>query len=297
MIAVVFALLGAAANAAASVLQRKANRDESDERSMSLALIRDLLHRRVWFAGILAVIAGFLCQAVALGNGEISVVQPLLILELPLTLVLGSAVFHRRLQRRDWLAIAAMTVGLMAMLYSLRPTQGDPRHVPGAGWAIGVGVSLALVAALVGAGLRTVGPPRAALYGVATGTSFGLTAALLAATAAAYSGGIGAVFLTWQTYAMVVTGLLAMFLLQNAVQAGALVAAQPGFTLADPLIAILWGVVLFGERVRAGPWLIGILGGGALIAAGTLALIRSPLFEEHAGEPAAQPADAARPAG
>jgi hypothetical protein len=103
---------------------------------------------------------------------------------------------------------------------------------------------------------------------------------LVAVMSTAASHGVGNIFTTWQTYGLVVTGLLGMFLLQNALQAGPLVAAQPGFTLADPLVAMTWGIVVFGEHIRSGPWLIGELGGGFLIAGATFTLARSPLLHE-----------------
>ncbi len=79
---------------------------------------------------------------------------------------------------------------------------------------------------------------------------------------------------------MVATGALAMYLLQNALQAGTLVAAQPGITLSDPVVSIAWGVVVFGEPVNTGWWLIGALAGAALIVSGTVALSRSPVTDD-----------------
>jgi MFS family permease len=84
ILAIALAVLGAAGNASASVLQRKAARDEPDANSFSIALVWHLAHRPVWIAGIASVIVGFLLQVVALGNGPISLVQPVLVLELPL---------------------------------------------------------------------------------------------------------------------------------------------------------------------------------------------------------------------
>lgn len=284
IVSIVAALLAAAANASSSVLQRMANRTEPSELSLSPRLILDLLHRKAWLGGVAAVTIGFLLQALALGNGQLSLVEPLLVLELPLTLLLAARVFHRRLHRREWLAIAGLTLGLMALVFSLSPTAGDRAAVSGLHWALATAATLAVVGALVAGGRRTGGSARAAFYGTATGTSFGLTATLIAATTAASSHGFATVFSTWQTYGFVVTGALGMFLLQSALQAGPLVAAQPGFTLADPVVAVILGVLLFGERVRTGPWLAGEIGGGLLMALATLALARSPLLHPDGRE-------------
>jgi drug/metabolite transporter (DMT)-like permease len=297
VIAIIGALLAAAANAAASVLQRQANRDEPDELSLSLRLIPDLLHRPAWLGGITAVIVGFLLQALALGNGQLSLVEPLLVLELPLTLLLASRVFHRRLHRRAWLEIAGMTIGLMALVYSLKPRAGARSDVSALHWVVGLAVTLGAVSVLVVFGRRTHDLGRAALYGTATGTSFGLSATLVAVVSTAAAHNFATIFTTWQTYGMIVTGLLGVFLLQNAVQAGPLVAAQPGFTLADPLVAMAWGILGFGEHVRVGAWLAGELGGGLLIAVATFRLARSPLLHQGASSPPSRGRGPAPPEG
>src|SRR5690242_15292129 len=68
MLTYVLAVLAACANATSSVLQRKANRRPPRRENMSLRLIWSLAHEPVWFGGILAVTAGFLPQAAALGG-------------------------------------------------------------------------------------------------------------------------------------------------------------------------------------------------------------------------------------
>ena len=57
--------------------------------------------------------------------------------------------------------------------------------------------------------------------------------------------------------------------------AGRLLAAQPGLTLSDPIVSVLWGVLVFGERVRTG-WSDVLAAVSALVlAAAVLVLIRS----------------------
>jgi drug/metabolite transporter (DMT)-like permease len=124
------------------------------------------------------------------------------------------------------------------------------------------------------------------LLGVATGAMFGLTAALMARMSQSLSGGLPGIFTVWQTYAMVATGLAAMYLLQNALQAGTLVAVQPGLTLTDPVVSILWGVVVFHERVRGGVWLLAAGLAFGLVVVGTVSLSRSPLIHAARTGPA-----------
>jgi drug/metabolite transporter (DMT)-like permease len=278
VIGVLLAVAAAAMNAAASVLQRKADRDEPTRLAFSFRLLLDLVRRPAWLAGIGAVVLGFALQAVALALSPVSVVQPLLISELPMTLVLASLVFRRSIAARDWWAVVMMAVGLAAFSFCLEPTGGQPLRAPLWAWLVGLVAGLALMGGLTVAGRRTKGGRRAALLGLATGVGFGTTAVLVAAAGAA---GVGSMMLIWQTYLIAVIGPLSFFLLQNTLQAGALVASQPGMTLSNPLVAMAWGFTVFGEHARGGPWLAGEVLGAALIAAGTLTLVRSPVLDSE----------------
>jgi hypothetical protein len=122
---------------------------------------------------------------------------------------------------------------------------------------------------------------QAAVFGVAGGAAFGLTAALIKGMTSHFAQGWGAIFTSWQLYALVATGALGMFLVQSALNAGRLIAAQPGLTLSDPIISILWGVLVFHERVRSGllPLLLAALS-TVVMAGAVFALARSPLLSE-----------------
>jgi drug/metabolite transporter (DMT)-like permease len=285
----VLAVLAACANAVSSALQRKANKRVPQRENMSLRHIWMLLHQPVWFGGILAITAGFLLQASALDSGQLSVVEPVLVLELPFALLAGSWLFRQRLGLREWLPAAAMTAGLAALLFLLAPSAGGSPRVYWYEWLAGAGANLALVGSLVlwarclwaraGAG-GSGGSLRAAVLAVAAGSAFGLTAALMKAMTRTLSGGIAGLFTDWPVYAMVAAGVLGMFLTQAALNAGQLIAAQPGLTLSDPLISVLWGVLIFHEQVRQGWYVLGEVFCAGVIVGGVIMLARSPLLSD-----------------
>jgi drug/metabolite transporter (DMT)-like permease len=293
MLSYLLAVLAACANATSSVLQRKANQQIPQKENLSWKLIRSLLHEPVWFGGILAITVGFLLQASALGAGELATVEPILVLELPLTLILAARVLHSPgMGGREWGSALAMTVGLAGLLYFLDPTPGHLGTVPPYVWILGIGANLVLVGVLVawgrngpagrGGGKDGSSAHQAAVFGVAGGSAFGLTAALMKGMTEQYQHGFGAIFTSWQLYAMVASGALGMFLVQSALNAGRLIAAQPGLTLSDPIISILWGVLAFHEKVRGGvfPLLFAALS-TVLMAGAVFALARSPLLAEE----------------
>lgn len=291
MLSVLLALLAALSNAASSVLQRRANRDEVDSGGTGVRATLHLLRRPVWLAGLAAVMTSFGLQAGALAVGELSVVQPLLALELPITLLLAARVFRHPLSRREWLPIVAMSLGLALLLLSLAPSPGGA--MPGTiAWVAGAGATGGLVVLLALLGLASRGNRRAGLLGVATGVAFALTAVFMST---GLSTGLPTALTRWQTYAMVAPGLGAILLLQSALQAGPLVTVQPGVTLSDPLVSVLLGVLLFDERARFGPWLVPELVAAAAIGWGTFQLSHSPVISDGDSRPASREPAAAQP--
>src|SRR5512147_1682220 len=187
------ALCAALSNASASVLQRRAATDESDNRSGARHAVRWLgrvLQRPHWLAGAGLLALSTLLQASALGVGSLSVVQPLLTSELLFTLVVGSVVFHSRPDRRTWLAFTSLGVGLALFLAAASPSAGRAT-APGGSWFLAGGAVLIVVVSLVPAARLTRGGPRAALLGLASAMSFAMSAALLKEVVGRLGQGLG----------------------------------------------------------------------------------------------------------
>lgn len=273
-------LLSAAVGALALVLLRKAAQDEPG-RSVLL-----LWHSPVWTAGVAAMVVEFLVQVMALATGPISTVQVLVVMELPFCLILSSMVLGGRLAVREWSAIVAMTSGVIVLLVALAPRGGDPTSPVAATWLSGIFLTIAAIAAALLAGRWTGAVTRTVLAGIAAGMTAGLVAVLVKPVTSIAGRGLGAVFGAWQAWAAVVVAGAAFLLLQNALRAGRLVAAQPGITLANPLLAAVWGVLVFGEQVRSGWWLLGAASGAALLVGGAVLLSGSPLLEGFHEAPA-----------
>ncbi|MEO8850314.1 MAG: DMT family transporter [Allobranchiibius sp.] len=275
-------LLSAATNAVALVLLRKATEAEEDRAKFSLRLVWLLVRRRpIWGAGIATIAVGFALQALALANGPLSVVQLVILMELPFTLLLAWPVLGGRLRAGEWSAIAAMTVGLVVVLFSLSPNGGNPFAPNLPTWLIGLALTTALVIVLLAVGQRSGPAARTALFGVAAGAASGLIAVLVKAVVVAFDGGFLAVIGTWQSWVLIAAAVGGFLLLQNALQAGRLAASQPGITLANPAVALVWGIGLFHEHTRTGWWLVGAGLGAALLASGAALLSRSPLLGAH----------------
>lgn len=253
---------------------------------LDLMLVFRLARRPVWLLGFASMIAGFAFQVSALRFGALALVQPILAVELLFVFgYLGVLTRCQGTRWREWTAAIAMSAGLAVFLRAASPSGGRP-HAPAALWWIAGLATLAAVVAVVaaaGSGHRVAASRRAAFLGIATGIAWGFVAAVIKEMSSRLSGGFPAVFTNWAVYVLMVTGAAAMLLTSHAMTAGPLAASQPGFTLLDPIVAILLGAFLFGERLQTGPAdLAGEILGLLVLAAGVFTLSRSRLISGHA---------------
>jgi drug/metabolite transporter (DMT)-like permease len=293
VVSVLFALLTALFNGLASVLQRMAAATAPASKALHLSLFGYLIRRKVWLAGIGMVILAALCQATALATGPVALVQPIFIIELPFTLLVASRLAHRKLPQTTWWAVGLVTVALGVGLAAAAPSGGGTEASPKV-WAAALIATGIFQAVVITVGVRTRGNARAAAFGLAAACGYALTATLLKSAVAALDHGIGPFFSSWQLYATAVAGVGALFLLQNALQAGSLVAVQPPLTLGDALISVAYGVTVFGEDVNTGGWLLVIeivaviaIAIGCIELSRSLAMVHVIQPAELSGEPAA----------
>jgi drug/metabolite transporter (DMT)-like permease len=257
VVSVLFALLTALFNGLASVLQRMAASTAPASKTLHLSLFAYLIRRKVWLAGIGMVILASVCQAIALATGPIALVQPIFIIELPFTLLVASRLAHRKLPQRTWWAVGLVTVALGAGLAAAAPSGGGTSASLKV-WALTLIVTGAFLAVVISIGIRARGNGRAAAFGLAAACGYALTATLLKSAVAALDHSVAAFFSSWELYGTAIAGVGALFLLQNALQAGSLIYVQPPLTLGDALISACYGVTVFGEDVRTGGWLLAV---------------------------------------
>jgi drug/metabolite transporter (DMT)-like permease len=272
--AIIFAVLSALSSAGSAVLQRLAAVDHKSAAAGSgwrnaISLVR----QPMWLLGGGFMVGTFVFQALALYFGPLSVVQPILVLELIFTLGLRAFLLHDGISARTWYAGLTICVGLAAFLIVASPS--NDKHVPDARqWLLGVGSRAVVVLVLLA--LSRYGSPgrRAALFGAATAIVWSVDAAFVKQTVDLLAhGGIIGVLTHWPLYAMVATGVLGTVLLQGAYAAGPLAASQSTLLIVDPLASILLGIQLFGETLSTGPaYIVGIVVSFAVLGAGVIML-------------------------
>ena len=271
--AIVFAVLSALSNAGSAVLQRLAVVDRTSEARSLWRTAIDLVRQPVWLLGGLFLIGTFGFQGLALYFGPLSVVQPVLVLELIFTLGLRVFLLHDGIASRTWSAALMICLGLGAFLVVASPSEGT--HVPNAGqWMLAVGTRALIVVALLLLARYGSAARRAALFGAATAVVWSVDAALMKQTVdeLAHSG-LPGLLTHWPLYAMIATGVLGTILLQAAYAVGPLAASQAPLLIVDPLASIVLGIELFHEQLRTGPgYVFGAIVSLAVLGAGVVML-------------------------
>jgi drug/metabolite transporter (DMT)-like permease len=291
MAAVLLALGAALAYAAASVLQQREARADpgaSDGGAVGggLRLVLRLARRPVWLAGLGADAIGYGLQAVALGVGELLVVQPVLTSGILFALPAGAWWSGRRLSRVDFAWACLLAAGLTAFLLLAGADEGRNFASTGAWLVCALIATPVLGACLVGAS-RSRGTRRAVLYACTAGGLFGITAALTkAAVVLVDHHGVGALA-HWEPYALLVLGVLGFVVNQRAFQSGSLTASLPTLTVVEPLVAAVIGITMLHETVPTDgvvAWCAVVVSVVAMVVstvALSLAAARHDMLHEH----------------
>src|ERR1700684_4036793 len=133
---ILLALAASFCTATASVCQRFGAR-RYERAGFDVWLVFRLARQPVWLLGLASMILGFVFQISALRCGPLTLVQPILALEL-LFVFAYMAIVSRRVtvRRRDWLAAVAMSAGIGVFLRLASPS-GGRLHAPGSVWCLG----------------------------------------------------------------------------------------------------------------------------------------------------------------
>ncbi|MDV6290163.1 DMT family transporter [Streptomyces sp. UP1A-1] len=252
---------------------------------LSPRLLLDLVRVPRWLAGMGLMVVGMALGAVALGGGELTLVEPLLATNLLFALALSRAQTGRPLGRQGWGGLVLLAGGVTAFIVAGEPRGGSAVTDPVRHWLlIGVMLGLAvLLTACAGRVRLTWGPTLLAL---AAGLVYGVQDALTRISGRRFSAGGPAELLTgWQPYAVVVLGVTGLILVQSAFETAPLRRSLPALTAAQPLAGIACGVGFLGDRLRTGPGALAWEAGGLVaVVAGIVLLGLHPAMPQGTGE-------------
>lgn len=264
-------------SAVAGVLQRIGVEHAPAADAMRLRLLTNALKRGIWLLGFALLLVVFVLQASALRFGDLTVVQPILTVELLYLIAILGLVFHRHIGWREIVSSMAIVVGLAGFIISADPAIG--KGIPSSEtWEVVTLVIVLVAAALVAAAQRGPRWWRATAFGAAAAVLFAYNASLTKAITTLITGGWGHVFTHWEPYALGLTGLVGFFFLQNALHAGPIAASRASMLMVNPVVSIIIGIFVFDEHLRSGPGFIAIeVLSLAVMLAGAFVLTQSPL--------------------
>lgn len=229
------------------------------------SVLSAVLANRLWLGGLAASLAGGLFQVVALSRGELSLVQPLVNLNVAITVGAGVALMGERVSRREGAGLAVILAG--AVLLGMSATDpGDPVVDRRALWilfAAAVILCLAVGAALVTRRGASAELGLAALAGILFGLAIAFVkvlsmevAGIVEAVGASAGPGAAraAVFAAAAhlarspaTWIVVAANLVAFVALQAAFSHGRVAVVSPVTTILSVLVPVIAGIVVLSE--------------------------------------------------
>lgn len=230
----------------------------------------ELLRNPRWLIGTAGDLVGIVLQLIALDAGPVVLVQPLLVLSLPVAVLLRSVLGAPRPSGRDLLNCLALVLGLALFLALLgEPHRGRTIGLAASSWTSALAFGLGGLAILI---MRRRPPvPRAITFGAVAGCWFGVVSVLIEAVSRVLSdkgvAGFGRPEGWVPLLGVVVLAAVGYLLVQVGFQLGPLGASYPPNLVLDPIVAVALGAAVLGERVPLDPArVLGYLIGTALIA-------------------------------
>jgi drug/metabolite transporter (DMT)-like permease len=265
-VAEVLALCAAFAFALAATLQQKGALGLGDALRSAKSYVR-LAEQKWWLAGTGALLVGYVLQAIALDNGQLAIVQPLLVTTIVFALPLGYFLTDQIVNRKEIGAAVLVVVGLA--VFTIAGDENTGRNdAPTQDWVAAIVVFGLIAAAFVLLGARGTLPRKAALLGAAAGILYGLSASLWKPTADALdSGGLGAMLSDWEFYAFAAAGLIAFVVQQVSLATGHLAASVATVSVCNPIVSIVIGILVLDETLADPTWhkVVAYIGLGAAL--------------------------------
>jgi hypothetical protein len=246
-VAIACALLTALANGLGVTAQHIASTSSTNQ-DRGWRFVAFLFRHPLWLVGWAAMGGSLLFQSLALHFAAMSLVQPLLVFELVLALVLRRFWLRQAVTTRAWAASVATAVSLGVFLLATTRSSGPPAQ--DLHWFAPAAWCLVAVVLLVVAGLRGTPSRRAALWGTATAVLWALEAAYIKQCTDVISHwGFAGLLTRWPFYAFVVCGITGLVCEQTALHVGPLRSSQTAIVIVDPIVSVVLGAFIFGERL------------------------------------------------
>ena len=287
LVAVGAAVASAATFGMSTSLQHLVSSNAEDLRPDRLLLT--LLRSPLWLLGAALSAAAFGLHAVALAQGSLVLVQPVIVTGVVFA-VLIRAGLDGRLPTRPEGGWALLTWVGLAVFLAATGTHGTRAHRSGHASVVVAGLVLLAAVGVLAARRRAPGTPgRALRLGAVAGVLYGLVAVLLKLVLSGLeTHGYAATLRGWPVWLMVVVGLAAVVVNQRAYQSGRLSVSMPVLNIVNVLVTLVFAAVVMGELPDHSSRSLVVQGIGLLVVG--LGVVRLARLEDDPGALPARPA-------
>lgn len=242
-------------NGAAAILQKIGANSQAEVDSLDARLLLRLAKNVPYIAGVALDLLGWILTVFAVRHIPLFLAEAVIASSVAVTALLERLVLKRPLRRGTAISIGVIFAGL-ALVGSSATSEHAARVHGALAWSIGLAPVVCL---LVGAGAaRMRGAHSAMGLAVIGGLAFGGTSV------------VGRVLpfndAWWQLpaqplfWSLALYGLAGIWLFTLALQRGSATAVNAGMTAAQTIIPAVVGLALLGDHVRAGLWVVMVLG-------------------------------------
>ncbi len=266
MVLHLIAALGAAlCYGVGTILQARGARRVAASAGLDMGLFIRLARSLPYLLGLAIDLIGFVLALIAVRRLPLFVVQAALAASLAVTAVLAQIFLRVRLAAMEWAGVVAACIGLL--LLGLSAGAEKPSHVAFMGRMSLVVIAVVLVAVgfLVAAFTAEAG---ALLLGALAGLGFGLVG--FATRVLRHPGSFRGLYADPATYAVLLGGALGLLAFATALQRGSVTRATAATVLCETLIPAVAGIIVLGDRPRAGLWAVAGAGFALTVAGATM---------------------------
>ncbi|HVV24876.1 MAG TPA: glycosyltransferase [Pseudonocardiaceae bacterium] len=246
---------------------------------LSLAQLASLFGNRRWLTGMLAVACGAAFHVVSLSFAPLVVVQPVGVLSIALTALFTARATGTRMSRATVRSVIAISAGIGLFVLVAAP-HATASGVPELAAGRILPVTAVAVAVLVLAALSTRNWARCPLFATAAGVAYGTVSVLTRALAERIRV-VGVTGLPLGPTVVAVLGAIVAIVtgavcVQQAYAAGRPDTVMACQTVVDPLVGVLFGMLVFHEAIGSTPLaVLGEVTGGLLATSGVIRLART----------------------
>jgi len=232
------------------VLQQRVAATAPLTEMLHFRLLWDLMHRPLWWAGIGAMALGQVLSGWALQLATVALVEPLTSTSLLFALIFSSLLSRNRIKWTEVAGAALLSAALAVFILIGNPHSSSTDHADNAVVVLAMICVLATVAILVSIARRRALVVESILLSAGAGVLYGLQDASTRGTLVAFDhhGAMHALITAWP-YMLVAAAAIGILLAQSAFKAARLDYSLPPITAVEPVVGILLGVTLLGDKL------------------------------------------------